>query len=53
MHEAREELFGILESDEMRGVPVIVLANKKDLPSKFIVNFLILIDVKTNERHTH
>ncbi|WAR18628.1 ARF-like protein [Mya arenaria] len=33
MAEAREELFGILESDEMRGVPVVVLANKQDLPN--------------------
>ena len=32
MFEAREELFGILESDEMRGVPVVVVANKQDLP---------------------
>lgn len=32
MAEAQEELFGILESDEMRGVPVCVLANKQDLP---------------------
>ena len=35
MIEAREELFGILESDEMRGVPVVVIANKQDLPGKF------------------
>jgi len=34
MEEAREELFGILESDEMRGVPVVVLANKQDMPSR-------------------
>ena len=34
MIEAREELFGILESDEMRGVPVVVIANKQDLPGK-------------------
>ena len=34
MGEAREELFGILESDEMRGVPVVVVANKQDLPGK-------------------
>ena len=32
MGEAREELFGILESDELRGVPVVVVANKQDLP---------------------
>ena len=37
MFEAREELFGILESDEMRGVPVVVVANKQDLPGKSIV----------------
>ncbi|XP_033104724.1 ADP-ribosylation factor-like isoform X2 [Anneissia japonica] len=31
--EAKEELFGILESQEMtRGVPVCVIANKQDLP---------------------
>ncbi|XP_033734421.1 ADP-ribosylation factor 3-like [Pecten maximus] len=30
--EAREELFGILDNDEMRGVPVVVFANKQDLP---------------------
>ncbi|XP_071963663.1 ADP-ribosylation factor 3-like [Antedon mediterranea] len=31
--EAREELFAILESDEMtRGVPLCVIANKQDLP---------------------
>ena len=31
---AREELFRVVETDEMRGVPVVVLANKQDLPSK-------------------
>ncbi|XP_073429009.1 uncharacterized protein [Dendrobates tinctorius] len=30
--EAREELITILESDEMRGVPFMVMANKQDLP---------------------
>ncbi|CAH1793147.1 unnamed protein product [Owenia fusiformis] len=30
--EAREELFGILEHDDMRGVPVVILANKQDMP---------------------
>jgi len=40
MEEAREELFGILESDEMRGVPVVVLANKQDMPSMCHYNFL-------------
>ena len=32
LEEAREELFGILTSDEMRNVPVTVIANKQDLP---------------------
>ncbi|KAM3921653.1 uncharacterized protein RB166_011071 [Leptodactylus fuscus] len=30
--EASSELSAILESDEMRGVPFVVLANKQDLP---------------------
>lgn len=30
--EAKAELFWILDSDEMKGVPVVVLANKQDLP---------------------
>lgn len=30
--ESRDELSWILESDEMYGVPVVVLANKQDLP---------------------
>ena len=32
IHEAREELLGVLEEDEMFGVPVVVIANKQDLP---------------------
>ncbi|XP_013394265.1 ADP-ribosylation factor-like [Lingula anatina] len=32
LDEAREELFGIMESPEMKGVPVVVIANKQDLP---------------------
>ncbi|KAL3873467.1 hypothetical protein ACJMK2_036580 [Sinanodonta woodiana] len=32
MDEAREELFDICESDEMTGVPIVVIANKQDLP---------------------
>ena len=39
MIESREELFGILDSDEMRGVPVVVVANKQDLPGKFYKTF--------------
>lgn len=30
--EAKNELDWVLESDEMKGVPVVVLANKQDLP---------------------
>ena len=30
--ESKDELMWILESDEMRGVPVVILANKQDLP---------------------
>ena len=34
LDEAREELFGIVESDEMRGVPVVIIANKQDMPGE-------------------
>ena len=43
--EAKEELFGIVKSDQMRGVPVVVIANKQDLPGKLIkakFNFLFV-----------
>ncbi|XP_065922333.1 ADP-ribosylation factor-like [Magallana gigas] len=30
--ESRGELFGILENDEMRGVPVVIIANQQDRP---------------------
>ncbi|XP_052105352.1 ADP-ribosylation factor-like [Mytilus californianus] len=33
MAEAREELYGILQNDEMRNVPLVVVANKQDLPN--------------------
>lgn len=33
INESRDELKWILDSDEMRGVPVVVLANKQDLPN--------------------
>ena len=36
MGEARAELFGILECDEMKNKPVVVVANKQDLPSKLL-----------------
>jgi len=31
--EAQHELENVITSDEMRGVPVEILANKQDLPS--------------------
>lgn len=33
--ESREELFAILENNEMRGVPVVIIANKQDQPSEY------------------
>ena len=34
IHEAKEELFSIMDFPDMAGVPVCVIANKQDLPSK-------------------
>ena len=36
--EAREELYGILSSPDMSRVPIVVIANKQDLPRKPISN---------------
>lgn len=33
--ESRGELFGILENDEMSGVPVVIIANKQDRPGEY------------------
>ena len=34
--ESREELFNILNSDEIpRGIPFVIIANKQDLPSEY------------------
>ena len=35
LEEVKSELFGVLESDAMRSVPFVILANKQDLSSKF------------------
>lgn len=43
LQEARDELHGILDSDEMRGVPVVVIANKQDLPRKLVRLALVVL----------
>ena len=48
LSEAKDELDGILNSDEMRGVPVVVVANKQDLPRKFLSFSLSSIQNHTN-----
>lgn len=47
LQEARDELHGILDSDEMRGVPVVVIANKQDLPRKLFYSRLASCPVTT------
>ena len=32
LEEAREELFGVLEDENMRDVPFVIMANKQDMP---------------------
>ena len=36
IQEAKEELFRILDTQEMKGVPLVVINNKQDLPGKAI-----------------
>lgn len=33
IEESREELFEFLKYEEIKGVPVVIIANKQDLPS--------------------
>ena len=33
--EAKRELFNVLDTHEMTGVPVVIVANKQDMPGKF------------------
>ena len=35
LEEAREELFGIMNDDQMRGVPAVIIANKQDMPGQW------------------
>ncbi|ESO82280.1 hypothetical protein LOTGIDRAFT_237084 [Lottia gigantea] len=41
LQESREELTAVCASDEMRGVPIVVLANKQDLPGSMSVGDII------------
>ncbi|KAI0207568.1 ADP-ribosylation factor 1 [Lamellibrachia satsuma] len=36
--EAKRELFKVIERYEMTGVPVVIIANKQDLPGKFTLS---------------
>lgn len=53
--EARQELFSVLESPEMEGVPVVVIGNKQDLPralkSNQLAQQLSLLRHKANPWH--
>lgn len=53
--EAKAELDWILESDEMEGVPVVILANKQDLPNASttskVAEKLGLHDVRSRKWH--
>lgn len=33
IEESRKELFEFLKNEEMKGVPIVIIANKQDLPS--------------------
>lgn len=53
--EARQELFSVLDSCEMEGVPVVVIANKQDLPRALkgheLAQSLTLLQHKANPWH--
>ena len=43
MEEAKQELFGIVKSDQMRGVPVVVIANKQDMPGYHTISQICIL----------
>ena len=53
--EAKEELHWILETDEMVGVPLVVMANKQDLPNaqspSYVAGKLGLSGIKNRKWH--
>lgn len=55
INEARRELFAVLDSPEMEGVPVVVIGNKQDLPRAFrsreLAQQLALLQHKANPWH--
>jgi len=48
MPEAQKALKKVLSDERLRGVPLIVLANKKDLP-----NSMTIREVGTDQNHDH
>ena len=56
-HEARDELNWILDSDEMVGVPLVILANKQDMPNACnpseVAEKLGLTTVKNRKWYVH
>ena len=40
IQEAKEELLRILDTQEMRGVPLVVVNNKQDLPGNSIIPYV-------------
>ena len=53
INESSEELFNILENDELNGIPVVIIANKQDLPNSMscgdLVNRLNLNKLSRNK----
>jgi hypothetical protein len=43
MDEVVDELSGIVSCDEMRSVPVQIIANKQDLPSKILYYYYYIL----------
>jgi signal recognition particle receptor subunit beta len=41
LHEAREELLRVLSEEQLRGAPLLVFANKQDMPNALPVDQLV------------
>lgn len=53
IEEAKQELFAIMDSDELRGAALLVFANKQDLPNSMTTTEIAdKLDLVSKFRHT-
>ena len=49
IQEAKEELYRILASPELRGAPIVIVANKQDLPGLLLSYYIYINYVQRDQ----